>query len=64
MMPALNGKGEVDGKTLDTGGRRKPPDFLEGVSVSYYDTWTLRRVLDLAHGLHIPIEELRPLIRY
>lgn len=31
---------------------------------AHSDTWTLRRVLDLAHGLHIPIEELRPLIRY
>ena len=27
-MPVLNGKGEVDGKTLDTGGRRNPPYFL------------------------------------
>lgn len=28
------------------------------------DTWTLRRVLDMANGLRIPIEELRPMIRY
>lgn len=28
------------------------------------DEWTLRQVLDLCKGLHIPIEEMRPLIRY
>lgn len=28
------------------------------------DTWPLRRTLDLCNGLHIPIEELRPAIRY
>ena len=27
------------------------------------DEWALRQILDLTRGLHIPIEELRPLIR-
>ncbi len=28
------------------------------------DEWTMRRILDMAKGLRIPIEELRPMIRY
>ena len=43
---------------------KMPLRTYQSMVSKHSDTWTLRRVLDLAHGLHIPIEELRPLIRY
>lgn len=43
---------------------KMPLRTYQSMLSKHSDEWTLRRVLDMANGLCIPIEELRPMIRY
>jgi hypothetical protein len=64
-------KGLILAAAMDQGKTQADCAAMAKVSVSTYqrmldkhsDEWVLRQILDLTRGLHIPIEELRPLIR-
>jgi len=43
---------------------KMPLRTYQAMVAKHSDQWTLRRVLDLADGLRIPIEELRCMVRY
>jgi len=65
-------KGLILAAAMDQGKTQADCAALAKVSVPTYqrmldkhsDEWVLRQVLDLCKGLRIPIEELRPMMRY
>lgn len=65
-------KGLIISAARDQGKTQADCAAMAKVSVPTYqrmlgkhsDEWMLRQVLDLCVGLRIPIEELRPMVRY